>query len=232
MLPRGCRRHRATRSSRRREALDSQLLKGVAGKVEEIGDGIMDRDEALQLPRRFEPLHDPLSPPRWPMRILRAIVEPFMLAMLERHAHGHARRAVGTKLIGDQDTRSAGLFAYEFAKQAFGGASVAAALNQSVEDEAVPIDGAPKPVFLAIDGDHDLIDVPFVAELRRAPAHFVGEVPAEFLGPPPDGFVTDDHTAGGQEIFDHSQAERETEIEPNRMGDDLSRKAMTTIAGM
>ncbi len=155
-----------------------------------------------------------------------------MLAMLELHAHVRARGAVRTELIGDQDTRSAGLFADELAKQAFGGASVAATLNQSVEDKAVLIDGAPKPALFAIDGDHDLIETPLVAELRRAPAHFVGEVSAEFLNPAPDGFVADDHTAGGQKIFDHSQAERETEIEPNRMGDDLSGKAMTTIAGI
>ncbi len=68
-----------------------------------------------------------------------------MLAMLELHAHVRARGAVRTELIGDQDTRSAGLFAEELAKQAFGGASVAAALNQSIEDKAVLIDGAPKP---------------------------------------------------------------------------------------
>ena len=154
-----------------------------------------------------------------------------MLAMLELHAHVRARGAVRTGLIGDQDTRSAGLFAEELAKQAFGGASVAAILNQSIEDKAVLIDGAPKPVLFVIC-DHDLIEMPLVAELRRASAHFVSEVSAEFLSPAPDGFVTEDHTGGGQKIFDHSQAERETEIEPSRMGDDLSGKAMTTIAGI
>lgn len=76
-----------------------------------------------------------------------------MLAMLELHAHVRARGAVRTGLIGDQDTRSAGLFAEELAKQAFGGASVAATLNQSIEDKAVLIDGAPKPVLFAIDCD-------------------------------------------------------------------------------
>jgi hypothetical protein len=115
-----------------------------------------------------------------------------------------ARGAVRAELIGDQDTRSAGRFAKELAKQAFGGASVATALNQSIEDKAVLIDGAPKPVLFAIDGDHDFIAAPLVTELRRAPAHFVGEVSPEFLSPAPDGFVTDDHTAGGQKIFDHS----------------------------
>ena len=77
-----------------------------------------------------------------------------MLAMLELHAHVRARGAVRTGLIGDQDTRSAGLFAEELAKQAFGGASVAATLNQSIEDKAVLIDGAPKPVLFVIC-DHE-----------------------------------------------------------------------------
>ena len=166
------------------------------------------------------------------MRILRAIVEPLVLAMLKFHVHTRARRAVGAEFVGDQDTRRAGLFADELAQQTFGGAPVAAALNQSVKDEAIPIDGAPKPVLFAIDGDDDFIEMPNIAELRRALAGLVGEVSAEFLCPTPHGFMTDDNTAGGQQIFDHSQAERESEIEPNHMGDDLSGKTMTPITGI
>ena len=97
-------------------------------------------------------------------------------------------------------------------------------MNEDVENEAVLIDGAPKPVLFAIDGDDDFIEMPSIAELRRALAGLVDEVSAEFLGPTPHGFMTDDNTAGVQQIFDHSQAERESEIEPNGMGDDLSGK--------
>jgi hypothetical protein len=56
----------------------------------------LDRElsEALEVPGRSESLHDPLSPPRWLMRILGAIVEPLVLALLEFHPHFRARSGV------------------------------------------------------------------------------------------------------------------------------------------
>ena len=45
--------------------------------------------------------------------------------------------------------------------------------------------------------------------------------PSEFLRPGPHGFVADDDPAHRQQVLDHSQAEGKTEIEPNRMLDDL-----------
>jgi hypothetical protein len=35
--------------------------------------------------------------------------------------------------------------------------------------------------------------MPFVAELRRAAADFIGEVPTKFLRPTPHGFMADDN---------------------------------------
>ena len=60
------------------------------------------------------------------------------------------------------------MFTDELAQEPLGGATVTTALNQSVNDEAVLINGAPKPMLFAIDGDDDLIEMPLVAELGRA----------------------------------------------------------------
>ena len=46
----------------------------VASRTEVAIDEGVGRQEALRLRRRFEPLHLPLSPTGWSMRILRAIV--------------------------------------------------------------------------------------------------------------------------------------------------------------
>jgi len=64
------------------------------------------------------------------------------------------------------------LFADELAQESFGRLLVATALNQRVKDETILINGAPKPMLGAIDGDDDFIDMPFVAELRCAPPAF------------------------------------------------------------
>ena len=56
------------------------------GECEEIGDLIVYRQEFLDLPWRFEPLHDPLSSPRRLVRILGPIVQPFVLAVFHVQA--------------------------------------------------------------------------------------------------------------------------------------------------
>ena len=60
----------------RTEDHDCRRLEGVAGKVEQIGDGIVDGDEMLKLARRLEVLHDPLPSSNGLMGIFRSIVKP------------------------------------------------------------------------------------------------------------------------------------------------------------
>jgi Domain of unknown function (DUF6398) len=43
--------------------------------------------------------------------------------------------------------------------------------------------------------------------------------------------VADDDAAGGQHLLDHAQAEREAEVQPNGVADDLGRKAVASVAG-
>ena len=68
----------------------------------------------------------------------------------------------------------------ELAEQAFGGLRVAPALDQDIENEAILVDGTPKPMRLPGDADDDLVEVPLVATARRSPTDAVGEFPAEF----------------------------------------------------
>jgi hypothetical protein len=46
-------------------------------------------------------------------------------------------------------------------------------------------------LHLAVDRDHDLVEMPLVAELRGAPTDLVGVYPSECLRPAPHGFVPD-----------------------------------------
>jgi hypothetical protein len=126
------------------------------------------------------------------MGILRSIVEPFVLSMLEFQAQFTTRSSVGTKFVCDHDTWDSHLFTNELTQKPLGGVAVASALNQSIENEAVLVYCAPQPMLLAIDRDDDLIEMPFVAQARSAATDFFGEVPAEFLGPAPNCFMADD----------------------------------------
>src|SRR5580698_8220604 len=163
------------------------------------------------------------------MRVLRAIVQAFVLAMFNLKAHLRPRRSVGAELVRDHD---AGRDDRRFPKplhEPLRRAGVSSTLDQDVENDAVLIDGAPEPVWLAGDRDDDLIHMPFVAASRRALADLIGECLAELLPPLAHGLVGHANPARRQHFFDHAKAQGKPEIEPNRMADDLRRKAMALV---
>jgi hypothetical protein len=85
------------------------------------------------------------------MRILRAIVETLVLTMFDVRAHLRPRSAVGSELVRDHHAgRRDGGF-QEFCHEPLPRAGVSAALDQDVENEAILIDGASKPVLFAGD---------------------------------------------------------------------------------
>ena len=81
------------------------------------------------------------------------------------------------------------------------------------------------------DRDNHFIQMPFIPGLRQAPADLVGERLAELADPLPHGLVADDDAAGRQQLLDQAQPEREAEIEPDGVADDLGREAVAGVAG-
>jgi len=71
--------------------------------------------------------------------------------------------------------------------------------------------------------------MPFAAARRCAPTNAIGEFPTEFLRPVANAFVADVNAMGGEHFLDHAQAERKSEIEPNRVRNHLGGKAMPAI---
>jgi hypothetical protein len=57
----------------------------------------------------------------------------------------------------------------------------------------------------------------------------VGELLAEFARPLPHGFMAYDDAAGGQQLLNHAQPEREPEVQPDGTADDLGREAIPGI---
>src|SRR4051812_11404748 len=77
---------------------------------------------------------------------------------------------------------------------------------------------------------NDLIQM-LVARARQPTADLISERLAEFQRPLSHALVADDDAARGQHFLDHAQAEREAEIKPNRVTDDLGRKPVAGAAG-
>jgi hypothetical protein len=198
---------------------------------EEVVDLVVRREEPLRLAGGFEPLHLPLASSRRLARILGPVVEPFVAAVLDPGHQFFLRRGIARQLVRDQHPRRPHLLLQELAQQALGRLLVAPALHQHVEHEAVLVDRPPQPVLLAGDGDHHLVEVPFVAGVRQPPTDLVGERLAELAGPLPHRFMADDDPAGGQHLLDHAQAEREAEVEPDHVADDLGWEPVAGVAG-
>ena len=138
--------------------------------------------------------------------------------------------SVGAELVGDHPSWWAALLLQKASQQALGCLGVASALDNLIEHIAVLIHGPPEPVFLARDGDHDLIQVPDVATAWRLAPEAASVRRPELQRPATDGLIRDDDAALEQHLLDQSQAQRKPEIQPHRMGDDLRRKAVTFVA--
>jgi hypothetical protein len=104
-------------------------------------------------------------------------------------------------------------------------------LDQSIENDSGLIHRSPQPVLHTGDLERDLIEMPFVADAREPTTDPVGELLAEFARPLSHGFVAEDDAAGRQQLLYHTQPEREPEIQPDRVADDLGREPIAGIAG-
>jgi hypothetical protein len=85
-------------------------------------------------------------------------------------------------------------------------------------------------VLLANNGDHNLIELPNITSPRPFTLEAAGVVWPELQGPPATSLLRDEDTTLEQHLLDQSQAQRDSEIEPNRVSDDLGWKAMTFAA--
>src|SRR6266478_8976233 len=140
------------------------------------------------------------------------------------------RRAVAGELISDHDAWRSHLLLQQLAQHPLGSLRVASALDQDIEHDAGLVHRSPQPMLHPGDLEHDLIQMPLVANPRKATTDLIGELLAEFARPLPHGFVADDDAAGSEQLLYHAKTKREAEIKPYGMADDLGRKPITGIA--
>jgi hypothetical protein len=105
------------------------------------------------------------------------------------------------------------------------GLGVLLLLYKYVEHLAICVNGAPEPVFCAIDWDHNLVEMPLFRGTGPIATNTVGEMRAETIHPNPDGFPAYNHATLGKQILDICRAQREPMLSPDRVGDDLARVA-------
>jgi hypothetical protein len=186
-------------------------------------------EKVLGLPRRFEPLHLPLSSSRWSMRVFGPIIQISALSVLDAWKQLTLSDAVAPKLVGHNHPRLILQTLQEPFEEARRRLGIAPGLNEDVEHNAILIHGAPEIMLHALDTDEDLVHVPLVAGSWPAASQAVGETRGEFLAPASHRLVGNDDTAFSQDQLDIAQAEAEHVIQPDGVADDLGREPMAIV---
>ena len=178
---------------------------------------------------RLEAAHLSLLLTRWLLRVLGAVVEPFVLAVFHAGYNLPLSRSVAGPFVGNNDPWHGAATLEQLAKEAFGRVLIAFGGDQDIQDVAMLVHGSPPVMSLAVDLEEDFIQVSLVARLRTTAAQLVSIDLAELETPLPQGFVGHVDAAGGEEFFDIAVAEGEPEIEPDSVGDNLSRVAVALV---
>jgi hypothetical protein len=89
-------------------------------------------------------------------------------------------------------------------------------LRENIQDVAVLIHRSPQVVTCIIDGEKDLIEVPFVTWPRAPMPEFIRIGWAELAAPLPDGFIGHSDPTDEQELFHIAVAETGAEVQPDR----------------
>jgi hypothetical protein len=100
------------------------------------------------------------------MRVLRPIVEAFVLAMLDTGQQLLFRCARAPQLIRNQHPRHLLTALEQLAEELLGGLLVPPTLHQNIQHVPVLINGAPQLVLFPIDGEEDLSEMPLVTQYQ------------------------------------------------------------------
>lgn len=139
------------------------------------------------------------------------------------------RDAVASQLVCNDHSRHILQSFEQSAEELLGRQSVSARLNQHIEHVAVLIDRPPQVMLDAVDTDEHLVEVPPVTGPGPSAAQLVCVCLPELGTPPADRLVTDHDTAFEHEFLDFTEAEREPEVQPHAVVDDIDRVAVAFV---
>jgi hypothetical protein len=102
-------------------------------------------------------------------------------------------------------------------------------LDQNIKDFALGVDGAPQIGHAAIDLEIDLVEMPGRVRLGATSAQVRCYHWPEMVHPPAHSFISNRDAAFCQQIFDIAKAHGKSQIEPDRLLDDLGREPVPFV---
>ena len=117
----------------------------------------------------------------------------------------------------------------QLAKELFRGVFVSPPLHENIQDVAVLIDRPLQVVALAMDGQKDLIQVPFVAWSGTPAAQLVGIGPPKLPAPVAYRLIRQNDATFRHQLLDIPVAQAKAKIQPHAVADALCWEAMALI---
>jgi hypothetical protein len=112
----------------------------------------------------------------------------------------------------------------------FSGVLVSLGLDQHIENLALSVDGPPQVDHSAVHFQIDLVEMPGPVRLLATLSQVGRDHGSEMVHPTPNRLVGHHQSALGQQILDVAKTEREPEIEPDRLVNNLGREAVSGVA--
>jgi hypothetical protein len=145
----------------------------------------------------------------------------------DRRHDGPVRGAVAPQLIGYQAPRFTSLVFQQPTKEAFRCTLIAT--GQNIDYVSILVNRAPDILSLALDSHEEFVQVPSVTQAALSSLECPGVLGAELLTPLSDGLVGDYDPGLRQKVFNISEAQAESVIEPDGMADNIRRKSVSLI---
>ena len=139
------------------------------------------------------------------------------------------RSAIALQFVGDDPERFFTLTSHQSAEEPLGCLLIATRLQQNVDDITVLVNGTPKILLLTVNPDEQFVQIPSVPETTLLFLETPSKVGSEFPAPLPDGFIGNNNPAFGEEIFDITEAQAETVIDPDGVADDFRWKTVSVV---
>ena len=202
----------------------------MTSEPEVLRDGTIGGEEALGLPWGLEPLHAPFTLARGLVGVFRPIGQVPVLPVLEPREPLPLRGPIAVQPIGDDDSRDVPTPFEQLPKELRGSCVVAAALHENIEPIPVLIHRPPQVMSLAVDREENFVEVPRVTRPGTPAPELIGILLPKLAAPLPDRLVGHRDATCKQELFNIPITEAETEIQPDRVTDNLGREAVVLIA--
>src|SRR5437867_1469880 len=158
------------------------------------------------------------------MGIFGAVVHSLVSSMRGVGQQFSARRTVAGEPVRHHHARRIPQTSQSLLKKLSSSLLVSTWLHKDIESAAILINRTPQILQATADAEVHLVEMPRIAQLSTSSTNAFGVVLTELVAPGSDRLIRHHHAALGHQLLDIPIADRESEIQPNAVADDLRRK--------